>query len=113
MSKKLALRVISSLLLFVALFLLESCGDEHPVKPVKPVPSNPQPDPDPTPIPPVIPLPGTPCNASVLTGYTDKQSYFQGDSVIAFIDTSSKIDCHLDVYDIKGVLAMSVPASLF
>jgi len=66
------------------------------------------------PAPPPVPLPTTPCSPHVVEGFTDKVSYFPGDSVIVYLQTRESVSpCKLDIYDVNGNVVLSVPASLF
>ncbi|GHM99687.1 hypothetical protein WSM22_11770 [Cytophagales bacterium WSM2-2] len=63
------------------------------------------------PIAPVKLLPA--CGIAVISGYTDKTSYFPGDEMQVFLDSKSSKDCGLGFYDTKGELAFGSNVSLF
>ena len=60
-----------------------------------------------------ISIPLTPCASNVLTGYTDKMSYFPGDKVEVFLQSDNSFECDLGVYDVQGNLIFKGGISLF
>lgn len=66
-------------------------------------------------IPPVpIPVPKGPCAPKVVSGFTDRTSYFPGDSIAVFLQANQADSlCLLDVYDVNGAVAYSIPSTLF
>lgn len=88
-----AFKFRQSLVLFViVIIILQSCRENDS----KPVP---------------IPLPA--CDNAVLSGYTDKTSYFPGDNVEVFLQSAGPVSCALNFYTIKGSLAFSSNVDLF
>jgi hypothetical protein len=59
----------------------------------------------------IPPLPA--CGDHVITGYTDKVSYFPGEAVDVFLQSSDSLDCGLGFYDIHGQLAFHTKVSVF
>ncbi|HLZ17131.1 MAG TPA: N,N-dimethylformamidase beta subunit family domain-containing protein [Cyclobacteriaceae bacterium] len=54
-----------------------------------------------------------PCVNNVLSGYTDKVSYFPGDEVQVFLQSNSTLVCGLGFYNIRGQLMFKSNISLF
>lgn len=77
-----------------AVIILYSCKqNEVPVDPVKTL------------------LPA--CGIAVVSGYTDKTSYFPGDVVEVFLQSNTTLDCGLGFYDQKGQFVFGSNVSLF
>ncbi len=53
------------------------------------------------------------CGLNVITGYTDKTSYYPGDSVTVFLQSSSSLQCGLNFYDVNGTLAFTANVSIY
>ncbi len=91
-------RLLTRAFLFAfAIAILQSCKNSEPIRPVTP---------------PVVPT-LSPCGSAVSYGYTDKVSYFPGDDIEVFLQSSTTLNCGLDFYDIKGSVAFSSNVPLF
>jgi hypothetical protein len=61
----------------------------------------------------IHPAPLPECGDSIITGYTNKVSYFPGEVVDVFLQSSVRLDCGLGFYDVNGQLAFRSKASVF
>ncbi|MBS1505850.1 MAG: hypothetical protein JSS79_04305 [Bacteroidetes bacterium] len=83
-----------TLVLFIILIVvLQSCRDNETTKPLP------------------VPLPA--CDKAVLSGYTDKTSYFPGEEVQVYLQSASPFNCALGFFNIKGSLVFSLDVNLF
>lgn len=79
-------------LISIVIVVLQSCRDND----TKPVP---------------VPLPA--CDKAVLSGYTDKTSYFPGEEVQVYLQSASPFNCALNLFNISGSSVFSSNVSLF
>jgi hypothetical protein len=81
----------------MAMLLASSCVVKEPI--IQPAPA---------------PLPKDSCSPHVRGGFTDRVSYFPGDSATVFLHARNPVTlCRLDIYDVNGTVVSSVPSSLF
>src|SRR5882757_1035627 len=53
------------------------------------------------------------CGDEVITGYTNKVSYFPGEEIEVFLQSDKYRDCGLGLYNINGELVFRSKAALF
>ncbi|MGC4020804.1 MAG: hypothetical protein QM734_02095 [Cyclobacteriaceae bacterium] len=61
------------------------------------------------PTPPKLPA----CGQNVISGYTDKTSYFPGEEVEVFLQSKTSLSCGLGLYSISGQLVFTSDVLLF
>ena len=66
---------------------------------------------EPPPVPPPIPAPS--CSAFVISGYTDRISYYTGEKIQVFIESNQGVAlCGLTIFTVMGDSIFSVPAAV-
>src|SRR5579871_4031090 len=54
-----------------------------------------------------------PCDKRIVSGYTDKMSYYGGDNVQAYIQSDSMCRCNIRVFDQQGNVVLNTDSNLF
>jgi len=85
------LNLKAPLLFLAGLVLLSSCKNHETIAP--------------------SPLPA--CGQAVLSGYTNNTSYFPGDEMAVYLQSTKSLSCGLNIYDINGRVAFTSNTTLF
>ena len=89
-------RTLDSFVILLWLAFFFSCTKENTLAPLKPV------------------IPSLSCQPNVVTGYTDKSSYYPEEVIKALLQSSKAIPlCALTIYDANNQIAFQVPATIF